>query len=84
MDKMKLISVRLYSDTLAQIDLLATAQSYRKRSFIIQQILKNVLTCSDDDTLAKIVDTFGAYDKGYLVSFKIDAEQCKIRNSERY
>lgn len=83
MDKMKLISVRIDPKTLKKIDDLAASTNYRTRSGIIQDILRNVLECSNESTLWKIIDTFYAFDKGYVLQFKIDAEECQKRNSVR-
>lgn len=83
MENMKLISVRIDQKTLKKIDDLAASTNYRTRSGIIQSILRNVLECSNEYTLWKIIDTFFAYDMGYVMQFKIDAEECQKRNSVR-
>lgn len=83
MKNLKLISFRIEPETLKKIDELAASTSYRTRSGIIQSILRNVLECSDNNTLWKIIDTFLAYDMGYVIQFKIDAKECQKRNSVR-
>ena len=83
MENLKLISVRIGSETLQKIDQLASTAKYRNRSQIIQNILKNVIECADDDTIWKIIDLKWAYDKGYIVNFNIDAQECLKRNSIR-
>lgn len=83
MENLKLISFRIEPESLKKIDELAASTNYRTRSGIIQSILKNVLECSDKNTLWKIIDTFFAYDMGYVIQFKIDAEECQKRNSVR-
>lgn len=83
MDKLKLISVRLEPEILKKIDDLAAKTSYRKRSNIIQAILKNVIECADSGALWRIIDTLYAYDKGYKVEFKVDREALKNRSESR-
>lgn len=83
MENLKLISVRLEPEILKKIDELAAKQSYRKRSFIIQNILKNVIECADSGSIQKIIDTLWAYDKGYKVEFKVDREALKNRLETR-
>lgn len=83
MDKLKLTSVRLDPETLEKIDVLAEKQGYRNRSFIIQNILRNVLSCAESEVLWKIIDTRFAYEKGYLVDFRADAQLCQQRNQRQ-
>ena len=83
MENLKLISVRLEPEILKKIDELAEKQSYRKRSNIIQAILKNVIECADSGALWRIIDTLYAYDKGYKVELKVDREELKIRSETR-
>ena len=81
MENLKLISVRLEPETLKKIDDIAAKTTYRKRSFIIQQILRNVIECADSGALHKIIDTFFAYEKGYKVEFRIDRDALKNRSA---
>ncbi len=83
MENLKLISVRLEPETLKKIDELAAKATYRKRSNIIQAILKNVIECADSGALWRIIDTLFAYDKGYKVEFKVDREALMNRNETR-
>lgn len=83
MEKLKLTSVRLDPETLQKIDLMAEKANYRNRSNIIQNILRNVLSCAEDDVLWKIIDTRFAYEKGYLVDFHADAQLCQQRNQRQ-
>lgn len=83
MENLKLISIRLDPDLLKKIDEMAAKQSYRKRSNIIQNVLKNVIECATTGTLWKIVDTWFAYEKGYKIEFKVDPEALKQRSEAK-
>lgn len=83
MEKLKLTSVRLDPETLQKIDLMAEKASYRNRSNVIQNILRNVLSCAEDDVLWKIIDTRFAYEKGYTIDFHADGQLCKQRNQRQ-
>ena len=67
MPNLKLISIRLDDETLAMVEKLSRTASYRNRSFIIQRILKAVLTCTDDETLQHIIDSWDPYGDGLVV-----------------
>lgn len=83
MEKLKLTSVRLDPETLQKIDLMAEKANYRNRSFIIQNILRNVLSCAESEVLWQIIDTRFAYEKGYTVDFHADAQLCQQRNQRQ-
>lgn len=83
MEKLKLTSVRLDPETLQKIDVLAEKQGYRNRSFIIQNILRNVLSCAESEVLWQIIDTRYAYEKGYTIDFHADTQLCRQRNQQQ-
>lgn len=83
MANLKLISVRLENETIEALDRLAEKTEYRNRSQIMQNILRNVLTCADPNNLWQIIDTRFAYEKGYTVDFHADAQLCQQRNQRQ-
>lgn len=72
MENLKLISIRLNPELLSKIDATAKRASYRNRSSVIANILQNIFDCSDDATIAKLIDTWFAKDKNYKVSFRAE------------
>lgn len=83
MANLRLISVRLENETIEALDRLAEKAEYRNRSQIMQNILRNVLTCADPNNLWQIIDTRFAYEKGYTVDFHTDAQLCQQRNQRQ-
>lgn len=83
MANLRLISVRLENETIEALDRLAEKTEYRNRSQIMQNILRNVLTCADPNSLWQIIDTRFAYEKGYTVDFHADAQLCQQRNQRQ-
>lgn len=83
MANLRLISVRLENETIEALDRLAEKTEYRNRSQIMQNILRNVLTCADPNNLWQIIDTRFAYEKGYTVDFHADAQLCQQRNQRQ-
>lgn len=83
MANLRLISVRLENETIEALDRLAEKTEYRNRSQIMQNILRNVLTCADPNNLWQIIDTRFAYEKGYTVDFHANAQLCQQRNQRQ-
>lgn len=83
MANLRLISVRLENETIEALNRLAEKTEYRNRSQIMQNILRNVLTCADPINLWQIIDTRFAYEKGYTVDFHADAQLCQQRNQRQ-
>lgn len=83
MANLRLISVRLENETIEALDKMAEKTEYRNRSQIMQNILRNVLTCADPNNLWQIIDTRFAYEKGYTVDFHADAQLCQQRNQRQ-
>lgn len=83
MANLRLISVRLENETIEALNRLAEKTEYRNRSQIMQNILRNVLTCADPNNLWQIIDTRFAYEKGYTVDFHADAQLCQQRNQRQ-
>mgnify|MGYP003462544798 FL=1 len=83
MANLRLISVRLENETIEALDRLAEKTEYRNRSQIMQNILRNVLTCAGPNDLWQIIDTRFAYEKGYTVDFHADAQLCQQRNQRQ-
>lgn len=69
MEKSKLISVRIYPETLAQIDAIAKTDPALTRSVIINQLLYNCVACASPAILFRLYSTFHAADKGMHVEF---------------
>lgn len=83
MANLRLISVRLENETIEALDRLAGMTDYRSRSMIMQNILRNVLTCADPNNLWQIIDTRFAYEKGYTIDFHAVAQLCQQRNQRQ-
>lgn len=69
MEKQKLISMRVEKELLKKIDEYCAARNYLSRSSFINRVLNAVVTCSDEDTLQNILETFEPYSAGYHVRF---------------
>lgn len=69
MEKLKLISLRVDTATLAKIDDLAKSRDYYTRSSIINQVLNNVINCATPGTLWRIISTYQPEKQGYTVDF---------------
>lgn len=82
MEKLKLVSVRLETDTLRKIDEIAEKYPYFTRSTIINRILSNIINCSDEKTLWKIISTISPNTCGYAAEFYVDKE--KLENLPHY
>lgn len=67
--KLKLVSMRLPEKIINTIDEYAAKRRYMSRTQVVSNILLNVLECSDDFTLHKIIETWDAYSSGYTVHF---------------
>lgn len=75
MEHLRLTSVRLDPETLRKIDAVAEAHYYLTRSSIINAILTNVVNCSDEDTLWRIIRTYAPHTCGYMINFRVDKER---------
>lgn len=69
MERQKLISMRVENVLLKKIDEYCAARPYLTRSSFINRVLNAVVTCSDQDTLQNILETFDPYSAGYHVRF---------------
>lgn len=69
MERQKLISIRVENELLKKIDEYCAARWYLSRSSFINHVLNAIVTCSDEDTLQNIVETFDPYSAGYHVRF---------------
>lgn len=58
MENLKLLSVRLYPETVIQIEALVQRHRYWKRNTIICSILKNVFSCTSDGDLYKLLSYY--------------------------
>lgn len=67
--KLKLVSMRLPEEIINKIDDYAAKRKYMTRTQVVSNILLNVLECSDELTLHKMIETWDAYSSGYTVHF---------------
>lgn len=67
--KLKLVSMRLPEKIINKIDEYAANRRYITRTQVVSNILLNVLECSDELTLHKMIETWDAYSSGYTVHF---------------
>lgn len=82
MENLKLVSVRLIPDVLKRLDKLAAMHEYSTRSLVINNLLNAVLTCSNQDTLWRMINTFYPDDKGFRIKFEIDRELLEQRKKD--
>lgn len=55
MENLKLLSVRLYPETVAKIEYWALNHRYWKRNTIICNVLKEVFSCTSDADICKLL-----------------------------
>lgn len=71
MKNLKLISLRIDSDTLDAIDKITKESGIKKRSWVINNILKACVQCSSPQTLHRMATEFDPVDKGYTIKYGI-------------
>lgn len=71
MKNLKLISLRIDSDTLAAIDKITRESGIKKRSWVINNLLKACVECSTPQTLHRLATEFDPKDKGYTIKYGI-------------
>lgn len=70
-ENLKLISVRIDTDTLAKIDEMHKHHRYWKRNTIINRILTNVMQSFDDKALFDLMKYNPRYDEVEVAEFKL-------------
>lgn len=71
MKNLKLISLRIDCDTLAAIDKITRESGIKKRSWVINNLLKACVDCSTPQTLHRLATEFDPRDKGYTIKYGI-------------
>lgn len=71
MKNLKLISLRIESDTLNAIDKITRESGIKKRSWVINNLLKACVECSSPQTFHRMATEFDPLDKGYTIKFGI-------------
>lgn len=71
MKNLKLISLRIDCDTLAAIDKITRESGIKKRSWVINNLLKACVDCSTPQTLHRLATEFDPLDKGYTIKYGI-------------
>lgn len=71
MKNLKLISLRIDSDTLDAIDKITKESGIKKRSWVINNLLKACVGCSSPQTLHRMATEFDPLDKGYTIKYGI-------------
>lgn len=71
MKNLKLISLRIESDTLDAIDKITRESGIKKRSWVINNLLKACVGCSSSQTLHRMATEFDPLDKGYTIKYSI-------------
>lgn len=71
MKNLKLISLRIESDTLDAIDKITRESGIKKRSWVINNLLKACVQCSSPQTLHRMATEFDPLDKGYTIKYGI-------------
>ncbi len=67
METTKLVAFRIDKKTLGILDLYCGKRSYLNRSRFLNTLLKNVLECSDEQTLFKLAEGYDLYSANYSV-----------------
>lgn len=80
MKKLKLISLRIDCDTLAAIDKITRESGIKKRSWVINNLLKACVDCSTPQTLHTLATEFDPLDKGYTIKYGISKSKLLNRN----
>lgn len=75
MDRLKLISIRVEKDVLADIDALSAKSNGITRSAMINNILHAVLRCASPQVLWRLVSTWQPDKSGYTVDFFVSKEK---------
>lgn len=71
MKNLKLISLRIDCDTLAAIDKITRESGIKKRSWVINNLLKACVDCSTPQTLHRLATEFDPLNKGYTIKYGI-------------
>lgn len=82
MKNLKLISFRIDCDTLAAIDKITRESGIKKRSWVINNLLKACVDCSTPQTLHRLATEFDPLDKGYTIKYGIS--KSKLLNPHHY
>lgn len=70
MERTKLTSVRLDSDTLRLIDDYCAKHRYFKRSFVINRILTAALKCCDSASFWEMMESYDPYGDGLKMTIE--------------
>ena len=75
MKNLKLISLRIDCDTLAAIDKITRESGIKKRSWVINNLLRACVDCSTPQTLHRLATEFDPLGKGYSLEYRIDQDK---------
>lgn len=71
MKNLKLISLRIDCDTLAAINKITKESGIKKRSWVINNLLRACVNCSSPQVLHRMATEFDPLDKGYSIKYGI-------------
>ena len=74
MENLKLLSVRLYPETIAKINALSKHYGYWKKNTIIRNILKNVFYYTSDADLYQLMSYYPRKGQKLKITFEIVEE----------
>lgn len=80
MKNLKLISLRIDCDTLDAIDKITKESGIKKRSWVINNLLKACVDCSTPQTLHRLATEFDPLDKGYTIKYGISKSRLLNHN----
>lgn len=75
MKSLKLISLRIDSDTLAAVDKITEESGIKKRSWVINNLLRACVDCSSPQVLHRMATEFDPLDKGYSIEYRISKDK---------
>lgn len=72
MEKLKLVSMRIESQTLEKVEEMAKNHDYCKKTSIMSKLLTRIFECADKETIFKMLAENWAFEKGYKITFEVD------------
>lgn len=84
MENLVLKTVRFNAEALRKIKQVHEKEPYWKQTSIINQLLTTLLKCADSDTIHRMLNTNFPWEKGYVITFKVNADTIEKRNKPTY
>lgn len=82
MEKLKLVSMRIESQTLEKVEELAKNHDYCKKTSIMSKLLTRIFECADTETIFRMLAENWAFEKGYKITFEVDRKLITERTEQ--